>query len=79
MDEFSSVFLQDNPNLVEIVQKCQAIDPTQFLLDCSTMAPVIKAAKCDDVIVPNLFKLTRNICHNLYKRRMFLIESDNSI
>ena len=45
MVEFSSVFLQDNPNLVDIVQKCQAIDPTQFLLDCSTMAPVIKAAQ----------------------------------
>ena len=79
MHEFTSVFLQDNPNLVEIVEECQAIDPTQFLLDCSTMAPVIKAAQCDSEIVPKLFKLTRNICHNLYKRRIFLIESDNSI
>ena len=76
MDEFASMFLQDNPNLVEIVKKCQALDPTQFLLDCSTMAPVISAAHSDNTVVPALFKLTRNICHNLYKRRTNLMESD---
>ena len=77
MDEFTSLHLQDNPNLVEIVEKCQAIDPTQFLLDCSTMAPVIQAAQSDKTVVANLFKLTRNICHNLFRKRIYLLESDN--
>ena len=76
MDEFTSLYLQDNPNLVEIVEKCQVLDPTQFLLDCSTMAPVIKAAQGDDTVVASLFKLTRNICHNLFRKRIYLLESD---
>ena len=70
------MFLHDHPNLEEVVTECMAVNPVQFLLDCSTMHTVIKAVqKLGDRVLHELFKLTRNYCHRLHVTRTKLIDN----
>jgi hypothetical protein len=68
-------FMHDHPHLEEVVIECMAVNPVQFLLDCSTMHTVIKAVqKLGEKVLHNLFKLTRNYCHRLHVTRTKLID-----
>ena len=75
--QFCWTFLSRSPKLTSLVKSCIDIDPVQFWLDCSTMAPVISARQSDGewVLYP-LFKLTRNYCHVLHSARLSLLSSD---
>ena len=65
-------FLHDGPRLTE----CMAVNPVQFLLDCSTMHTVIKAVqKLGESVLHKLFKLTQNYCHRLHVTRTKLIDN----
>ena len=76
LEQYNSSFLQANPSLVPLVNKCLDMDRVQFLLDCSTMAPVISAVQREgEDVMFKLFKMSRNYCHGLYKARQnFLSE-----
>ena len=64
------------PHLEEVVTECMAVNPVQFLLDCSTMHTVIKAVqKLGERVLHELFKLTRNYCHRLHVTRTKLIDN----
>ena len=68
-------FLHDHPHLEEVVTECLSVNPVQFLLDCSTMHPVIKAVQTHgEEVMHKLFKLTRNYCHRLHVTRNKLID-----
>ena len=66
-----------DPHLEKKVTECMAVNPVQFLLDCSTLHPVIKAVqKLGESVLHKLFKLSRNYCHRLHvTRTKLLIES----
>ena len=67
-------FLNDKPQLEEIVRQCLVLSPVQFWLDCSTMPAVISAMlSVGDSVLVALFKLTRNYCHRLNVSRNKLI------
>ena len=69
-------FIHDHPHLEEVVTECMAVNPVQFLLDCSTMPKVIMAVqRLGDSVLKDLFKLTRNYCHRLHVTRRKLIDS----
>ena len=78
MDTYSRSYITNRyPHLLPLLQKCMELDPVQFLLDCSTMAPVISAVQADgDCVLFPLFKISRNYCHGLYKARVNLLSSD---
>ena len=40
MNLFNASFLLADPHLIQLVKECLVIDPVQFWLACSTMAPV---------------------------------------
>ena len=67
-------FLDRFPQVSLLATACWALDPVQFLLDCSTMVPVISAVQRDGtgVLYP-LFKVTRNYCHALHNARVALL------
>ena len=68
-------FLQDQPQLADIVMQCLEVSPVQFWLDCSTMPAVISAVQgMGESVLLALFKLTRNYCHRLHVSRKKLIE-----
>ena len=73
--DYTACFKQLNPHLTDLLETCMALDPVQFLLDCSTMAPVISATQQvgEESVLNSLFKFTRNICHCLHKARMSVI------
>ena len=74
LDSYNSKFLQANPSLVPLVDMCLDLDRVQFLLDCSTMAPVISAVQREgEIVMFKLFKLSRNYCHGLYRARLNLL------
>ena len=76
LDDYLSVSLQANPELLPIVEECLALDAVQFWLDCSTMPPVIAAVQVNgERVLWKLFKITRNYCHKLHKARMAILES----
>ena len=69
-------FMHDHPHLEEVVTKCMAVNPVQFLLDCSTMPEVIVAVqRLGESVLQKLFKLTRNYCHRLHVTRRKLIDN----
>ena len=78
MDTYCSSYINTNyPHLLPLLEICMEIDPVQFLLDCSTMAPVISAVQADgECVMFPLFKISRNYCHGLYKARVNLLSSD---
>ena len=60
--DFKRCFLQSNPDLAALVEECLVLDPVQFLIDCSTMAPIISATQCEgEGLLFAIFKLTRNV------------------
>ena len=72
--DYKTSFLKSNPDLVALVEECLVLNPVQFFIDCSIMAPVISATQLGgDGILFALFKLTRNLCHCLHKARMSII------
>ena len=74
---FNTNYLEANPHLETLVNRCLEMDPVQFWIDCSTMSPVISAVQLEgESLLVGLFKLTRNFCHGLYKARMCLLEKD---
>ena len=78
MDTYCRSYITNSyPVLLPLVQKCLESDPVQFMLDCSTMAPVISAVQADgeNVLFP-LFKITRNYCHGLYTARVNLLSQE---
>jgi hypothetical protein len=78
LEEFTSNLLQAHPYLLPLYNLCLTQDAVQFWLDCSTMAPVIKAVQVDgDVILDTLFKITRNYCHGLHKARINMLSEMN--
>ena len=62
------------PQLSTVIRSCLTLDPVQFWLDCSTMAPVISAVQLhgEGVLQP-LYRLSRNYCHVLHKARLSLL------
>ena len=62
------------PKLLSLAKTCFAMDPVQFLLDCSTMSPVITVKQLDgeSVLCP-LFKVTRNFCHAMRNARVSML------
>ena len=74
LEQYNSSFLQTNPSLAHLVNKCLDMDRVQFWVDCSTMAPVITAVQREgEGVMFKLFKLSRNYCHGLYKARQNLL------
>ena len=64
-------FLDRFPQMSTLATTYMAMDPVQFLLDCSTMGPVITAVQRGGEGVLNpLFKVTRNYCHVLHNARV---------
>ena len=78
MDTYCRSYITNRcPDLLPLLQKCLELDPVQFLLDCSTMAPVISAAQADgECVLFPLFKISRNYCHGLYTARVNLLRND---
>ena len=71
-------FYRDYPDLENLVKECMSLSAVQFLLDCSTMAPVISAVQeYGDSVLLHLFKLTRNYCHRLHVTRSKLLSNYN--
>jgi hypothetical protein len=71
-------FYRDYPDLENLVKECMSLSAVQFLLDCSTMAPVISAVQeYGDSVLLHLFKLTRNYCHRLHVTRSKLLPNYN--
>ena len=70
-------FMVKAPQLSPVIKSCLTLDPVQFWLDCSCMAPVIRAVQSygGDVLY-NLFRLTRNFCHVLHKARLSLLSDE---
>jgi hypothetical protein len=81
VEEFSLNLIQAHSNLLPLYNLCLTEDTqnaVQFWLDCSTMAPVIKAVQVyGDVILATLFKITRNYCHGLHKARVNMLSEMN--
>ena len=76
LDRFMSSFLEANPSIVNIVKQCLAASAVQFWLDCSTMAPVIRAVQTEgEGVMFCLFKLTRNYCHRLHMARNDMLDN----
>ena len=77
MLESSWLFLNNFPQISLLASTCFAMDPLQFLLDCSTMAPVISAVqRGGQGVLHPLFKVTRNICHSLHNARVALLSTE---
>ena len=73
--EFQSQFYLNHPDLLLLVTECLVSDPVQFWVDCSTMPAVIRAVQESGMsVLSKLFKLTRNYCHTMHKRRVVLLE-----
>ena len=45
----------------------------QFVLDCSILPAVIKAAQQDSSILPLLFKISRTWCYSMHRTRLKLL------
>ena len=45
----------------------------QFLVDCSVLPVVIKAAQVDEKILTTLFKATRTWCYTMHRSRLKLL------
>jgi hypothetical protein len=74
---FNLKYLETNPNLEPIENDCLEISAVQFGLDCSTMPPVVTAfQQGGESILFDIFKMTRNYCHGLYKARKAKLESE---
>ena len=75
MNEHSMSYITSKyPHLLPLVQQCLEYDPVQFLLDCSTMSPVITACQAEgEIVLFPLFKISRSYCHGLYKARVSLL------
>ena len=64
MNLFNTSFLLADPHLIQVVKECLVIDPVQFWLACSTMAPVTRSVQLEgEHLQFSLFKITRNYCH----------------
>ena len=66
------------PDLLPLMQNCLEMDPVQFMLDCSTMGPVISAVQAEgECVLFPLFKITRNYCHGLYTARVNILSQES--
>ena len=75
LQEFQSKFFLNNPDLLLLATECLVSDPVQFWVDCSTMPAVIRAVQESGMsVLPKLFKLTRNYCHTIHRRRVIILE-----
>ena len=75
LENYRQYFFQAKPHLFQLVQECLDTDPVQFWLDASTMAPVISATQSEgDVILEDIFRLTRTYCQRLHKTRCEMLE-----
>ena len=61
--------------LITVLESLHDNSTVQFLLDCSVIASVIALTQTinKDIVLPSLFKLTRNYCYNLHKERQKLL------
>ena len=67
-------YLVKFPQLSPVIKSCLILDPVQFWLDCSCMAPVIAAVqRYGEGVLHPLFRLSRNYCHVLHKARVSLL------
>ena len=65
------------PQLSPVIRSCLTLDPVQFWLDCSSMAPVISAIQqYGEGVLQPLYRLSRNYCHVLHKARVSLLSDD---
>ena len=70
-------FMVKVPQLSPVIKTCLTLDPVQFWLDCSCMAPVIRAVqRYGEDVLHHPFRLTRNFCHALHKARMSLLSDE---
>ena len=77
LEDFNSRLIQANSILFPLYNFCLAQDPVQFMLDCSTMPPVIAAVQVyGENVLSILFKITRNYCHGLHKARTAMLSED---
>ena len=77
---FSSFeYLAENfPFLLPVVSSCLSEDPAQFWVDASTMPRIISEVQMrGDEVLTVIFKLTRNFCFGLHKRRLQLLQTLN--
>ena len=75
--EFQSNFFLTHPDLLPLVTECLLSDPVQFWVDCSTLSAVIRAVQESGVnVLSKLFKLTRNYCHSIHKKRVMLLDTE---
>ena len=69
-------FYEENPYLESPIRACLCSNRTLFILDCSVMEPVITLTQnLGPTILQQLFKLTRNFCFVLHKKRLSLLET----
>ena len=72
---FLNSYLEEHSFLSSLVESCMSDDSVQFLLDCSSMPQVIVSVQEQgDNVLHHLFKISRNFCFILHKRRQKLLE-----
>ena len=60
-----------------LVTECLLSDPVQFWVDCSTLSAVMRAVQESGMnALSKLFKLTRNYCHSIHKKRVMLLDTE---
>ena len=75
---FMMMYLAEFPHLTGLIDECLNTSPIQFYLDCSTLPCVIEAKQTfGDIILCQLFRMTRHYCFLLHKLRMSLISELN--
>ena len=74
--EYARNILQHSPASTEILESVLSSDQdtlVQFLLDCSALPVVIRAAQNDKTILPLLFKVSRTWCYSIHRTRLKLL------
>jgi predicted amidophosphoribosyltransferase len=75
LDYMSSV-LSKSETCSSILETMKARNQTQwvqFVLDCSAIPEVVKAAQQDDLVYPLIYKATRTWCYSLHRTRLKLL------
>ena len=75
--EYSRSVLHQSPTCTKILEdmlSCSNQDTlVQFLLDCSALPDVIRAAQLDNTVLPLLFKISRTWCYSMHRTRLKLL------
>ena len=75
--EYSRSVLLQSPTctliLEDILSSSSQDTQVQFLLDCSALPDVIRAAQHDNTVLPLLFKISRTWCYSMHRTRLKLL------